>query len=154
MEKPAHFSPGDEPYIGRQPLHVFDVLISSAIKLSSVLASKTRTKRLSELQRAAAQVVPQGLNIAFSIREIIRQAHLFPALVLVRSLVERSAIISYVRRHSDALPLWERGWKHGERRSLVKMLADADPINDMESARKVCDTLNHLVHGDPYKDVV
>jgi hypothetical protein len=68
MTTPVHFSPGDEPYIGREPLRVFDVLISSAMALSNKLAAVSRAQQLSELQRAAVQVVPQGLNIALSIR--------------------------------------------------------------------------------------
>lgn len=150
METPVNFSPGEEPYIGREPLYVFDMLISSAMELSSKLAEKSRAEQLSELQRASTQIVPQGLNIALSIRELVRQGHLFSALVLVRSLVERAAIISYLRRCPDKLSLWGRGWKHRERPSLVTMLAEAHPTKDAESARKVCDTLNHLVHGDPY----
>ena len=150
MESPVHFSPGDEPYIGRKALYVFDVLIVSVLKLSTTLAEKTRIEPLTELQRAAAQVVPQGLNIALSIRELVRQAHLFSALVLVRSLVERAAIISYLRQRPEALALWERGWKNGERPSLVKMLSETHPTKDVEGARKVCETLNHLVHGDPF----
>jgi hypothetical protein len=118
--------------------------------LSTKLAARTHRESLTELQRAAAQVVPQGLNIALSIRELVRQAHLFSALVLVRSLVERAAIISYLRQCPEALPLWERGWKHGERPSLTKMLAATHPTKDTEGAKKVCETLNHLVHGDPY----
>jgi hypothetical protein len=150
MTTPVHFSPGDEPYIGRKPLNVFDVLICSAMDRSNKLAAMSRAHQLSELQRAAVQVVPQGLNIALSIRELVRQAHLFSALVLVRSLVERAAIIGYLRQRPDALPLWERGWKHRERPSLTTMLAETHPTKDQEGARKVCETLNHLVHGDPY----
>ena len=120
------------------------------MELSGSLASESRKFPQTELQRAAAQIVPQGLNIALSIRELIRQAHLFSALVLLRSLVERAAIISYLRQRPEALPLWERGRKHGERPSLAKMLAEAHPAKDLEAARKVCSTLNHLVHGDPH----
>ena len=150
MDTPVHFSPGDEPYIGRRPLYVFDVLISSTMGLSDGLAARTRAGEQSALQQAAAQVVPQGLNIALGIRELVRQGHLFAALVLLRSLVERAAIIGYLRIAPDALPLWERGWKHGERPSLVKMLSAAHPSGDTEGARMVCETLNHLVHGDPF----
>ena len=138
MTAPVHFSPGDEPYIGRKPLHVFDVLISSAMELSNKLAAMSRAQQLSELQRAAVQVVPQGLNIALSIRELVRQAHLFSALVLVRSLVERAAIIGYLRQRPDALPLWERGWKHRERPSLTTMLAETHPTKETKTVRERC----------------
>jgi hypothetical protein len=150
MNTPAHFSPSDEPYLGRKPLYVFDVLITSAMELSAKLAERTRAGNLTELQKAAAQITPQGLNIALSIRELVRQAHLFSALVLLRSLVERAAILSYLRVTPHALPLWERGWMHRERPSLEKMLTATHPTKDTVGARKVCETLNHLVHGDPF----
>ncbi|MCZ8033120.1 MAG: hypothetical protein ACK5V2_18070 [Pseudomonadota bacterium] len=150
METPTHFSPGDEPYIGLKALYVFDVLIKSALELAAKLAARTRAGELTELQRAAAQIVPQGLNIALSIRELVRQAHLFPALVLLRSLVERAAILQYLRENPGALPMWERGWNHGERPSLLKMLKATHATRDDEGARMTCDFLNHLVHGDPY----
>lgn len=149
-EPPVHFTPGDEPYIGRKPLYVLDVLISSVMELSGKIAQETRKPGQPSLQRAAAQVVPQGLNIALGIRELVRQGHLFSATVLLRSLVERAAVISYLYQKPEALPLWERGWNHGERPSLAKMLAETHPTKDMQIARKVCETLNHLVHGDPY----
>ncbi len=150
MNTPVHFSPGDEPYIGLKALYVFDVLITSTMDLSAKLAARARAEQLTDLQRAATQIVPQSLNIALSIRELARQAHLFSALVLLRSLVERAAIISYLRVTPDALPLWGRGWKHRERPSLVQMLTATHPTNDAEGSRKVCETLNHLVHGDPF----
>jgi len=149
-EPPVHFTPGDEPYIGRRALYVLDVLISSALELSGRVAHETRKPGMSSLQRAAAQIVPQGLNLALGIRELVRQGHLFSATVLLRSLVERAAIISYLYHKPEALPLWESGWNHGDRPSLAKMLAETHPTKDVEGARKVCETLNHLVHGDPF----
>ena len=95
-QPPVHFTPGDEPYIGRKALYVLDVLISSALELSGRIAQETRKPDNSSLQRAAAQIVPQGLNLALGIRELVRQGHLFSSTVLLRSLVERAAIISYL----------------------------------------------------------
>jgi hypothetical protein len=37
---------------------------------------------------------PQGISLALSIRELIRQGYLFAALVLVRPLIERAVRIS------------------------------------------------------------
>jgi hypothetical protein len=66
--------------------------------VGSHIAAYTRLHRdeLTDLQRAACQIVPQGINLALSIRELIRQGYLFAALVLVRPLIERAAIISYM----------------------------------------------------------
>lgn len=43
-------------------------------------------------------------------------------MVLVRPLIERAAIISYLDIHPEAIGFWHNGWKHGERPSLARML--------------------------------
>lgn len=44
---------------------------------------------LSRLQRAASQLVPGACSIALSIRELVRQAYLYSAMILLRPLVGR-----------------------------------------------------------------
>ena len=149
MSNPVTFTPDNEPYVGLRSLFVFDVLIKSALELSGAVAQATRDQELTRLQRSARQIIPQGINLALSIRELIRQGYIFSAAVLLRSLVERAAIISYLWRVPDALDLWEDGWRHKVRPNLPEMLKMGDPQKDLESARKVCRTLDHLVHGDP-----
>jgi len=146
---PPVFTPDDEPYLGRHPLYVFDTLIISSLEMNSAVAAYTHSHQQSRLQRAAAQIIPQGINLALSIRELLRQGHLFSAAVLLRSLIERAAIISYLWRNPDEIATWEDGWRHRERPSLTKMLADMHPDTDLEGAKAVCSTFNHLVHGDP-----
>jgi hypothetical protein len=102
--------------LDRSPLHVLDTLISSVLDLPNRIAIETRQVEMSDLQWAAAQIVPQGINLVLGIRELLRQGHLFSGAVLLPSLVERAAIISYLYRKPDALLLWNEGWKHGERR--------------------------------------
>lgn len=71
-------------------------------------------------------------------------------MVLVRPLIERAAIISYLDIHPEAIGFWHNGWKHGERPSLARMLrAMAGSQVDPQAAQKICDAHNHLVHGDP-----
>jgi hypothetical protein len=149
MSEPMIFTPDNEPYLGRHPLYVFDTLIVSALELNGRVAGYTHAHNLTPLQRAAAQIVPQGLNLALSIREMIRQGYLFSAAVLLRSLIERAAIISYLWRKPEAVQTWEDGWRHKERPSLAKMLEAMHPTGDAEGSKKVCETFNHLVHGDP-----
>ena len=97
-DTPAVFTPENEPYLGRGALLTFDQEIPFSLWVSSHIAAYTRTHRneLTDLQRAACQIVPQGINLALSIRELIRQGYLFAALVLIRPLIERAAIISYI----------------------------------------------------------
>jgi len=130
----------------------FDRVIVWALEGNALVATHTHlhAETLSGLQRAACQIIPQGINIALSIRELLRQAYLFPALVLMRPLLERAAVISYLSVHHDAVSLWESGWKYGERPSLAKMLNAMGGANvDGGQAKKVCDAHNHIVHGDP-----
>jgi len=150
--QPAVFTPDNEPYLGLPSVLWFDRVITWTMAGNERVARYTHdhSGSLSTLQEAACQIVPQGINIALSVRELIRQAYLFPAMVLMRPLIERAAVISYLCLHPDAIQLWRGGWKFRERPSLAKMLqAMAGPNVDVNEARKICDAHNHIVHGDP-----
>jgi hypothetical protein len=149
---PVVFTPDNEPYLGRQALLTFDQEIPFSLWVNSHIAAYTRSHRdqLTDLQRAACQIVPQGINLALSIRELIRQAYLFAALVLVRPLIERAAIISYICDHPDAIEKWKGGWRFRERPSLNTMLRSMAPQGvDVEVAKDICEHYGHIVHGDP-----
>jgi hypothetical protein len=148
-EMPAVFSPDNEPYLGRESVFHFDQVIVSSLETNAEIAAYTHTNDLDDLQRAACQIVPQGVNLALSIRELIRQGYLFAAVVLMRPLIERAAIISYLHEMPDAIPLWHSGWKYRERPSLGDMLATMQSEADISQAKQICDTFNHIVHGDP-----
>lgn len=112
------FTPDDEPYLGRQPLFVFDNFISSCLELNAKCALNSPGSRLTELQRALCILLPQAISLALSIRELIRQGYLFGAKVLVRPLTERAVTILYLYKNPAAQPIWDNGWKHRERPSL------------------------------------
>lgn len=149
MTPPAVFTPDNEPYLGRQTVYVLDTLITSALDLNRRVAARTHKYALSPLQQAATQIVPQGFNLALSVRELVRQGHLFSAAVLLRPLMERAALMSYLWRQPESVGLWHAGWPHKGRPSLVDMLAEMEPGKDREVARQVSNHLSHLVHGDP-----
>jgi hypothetical protein len=121
---PPVFDPGNEPYLGLMSLLWFDRIICWAAEGNVRVASWTQLNResLIPLQHAACQIIPQGIGIALSIRELIRQAYLFSSLVLIRPLIERAAIISYLDVNPDDVVLWENGWKCRVRPSLAKMM--------------------------------
>ncbi len=149
---PPVFTPDDEPYLGLESLLWFDRIICWSMESNVKVAAWTRSnaKQLTPLQRAACQIIPQGISIALSIRELLRQAYLFSALVLMRPLIERAAVVSYVDTHPDAVSLWEDGWRHRDRPSLAAMLASmAGPV-PIQEAQNICSIHNHLVHGDPF----
>lgn len=149
MNEPVIFTPDNEPYLGLKSLCVLDHLIVSALQLNEKVALHTHSNELTRLQRAASQIIPQGMNLSLSIREMVRQGYLFSAAVLLRSLIERAAIISYLWRNPEAVETWESGWKYKNRPSLAKMLEGMHPDGNIDEAKKVCETFNHLVHGDP-----
>ncbi len=149
---PVVFTPENEPYLGRQALLTFDQEIPFGLWVSSHIAAYTRSHRdsLTDLQHAACQVVPQGINLALSIRELIRQGYLFAALVLIRPLIERAAIISYICDHPEAVEKWKGGWRFRERPPLSTMLHSMAPSGvDFEVAKDICEHYGHIVHGDP-----
>lgn len=117
------FTPDNEPYLGRDSVFHFDKVILSCLEANAEIAAYTHRNELNGLQQAACQIIPQGINLALSIRELVRQGYLFAAAVLMRPLIERAAIISYLHEKPEEVSLWQNGWKFRERPSLAKMLA-------------------------------
>lgn len=146
---PVVFTPDDEPYLGRLSVFHFDQVISSCLAVNRDVAVFVRTHTLTELQRAACQLVPQGINLALSIRELVRQGYLFGAVVLLRPLVERVAIFSYLNEKQEAVRTWNDGWSHGKRPSLDVMLATMRGDVDTKQAKAIAVMLHHITHGDP-----
>ena len=145
------FTPANEPYLGLDSVLWFDRIICQSMKSNVATAQWTQlnSASLSALQRAACQIIPQGISIALSIRELIRQAYLLSAFILIRPLIERAAIVSYLNIHPDAVCLWEDGWKHRQRPPLATMLASMSGGQPVHKAQEVCSVHNHMIHGDP-----
>lgn len=143
--------PDNEPYLGLESVLWFDRIICWALEANTTVAKWTIDHRssLTRLQLAACQVIPQGISIALSIRELIRQGYLFSAMILIRPLIERAAVISYLDLHPDTVALWENGWKYGKRPSLAVMMNEMSGGVGEEEAQKICSEHNHIVHGDP-----
>lgn len=148
---PVVFTPSNEPYLGRATVEKFDKTIVMCLNANYVLAERSRQAELSDLQSAACQLIPQGIKLALSIRELVRQGYLFAARVLMRSLIERAAIIFYLEQHPDQLNVWGEGWRHRDRPSLATMLQE---LGDRRLKHIAIDSsftseYNSLTHGDP-----
>jgi hypothetical protein len=150
-DQPVIFTPDNEPYLGRQSVYHFDQIITSCLDANQRVAPYTRAHfhSLSELQHAECQTIPHAISLALSIRELVRQGYLFSALVLLRPLIERAAIISYLCENPQALPAWRDGWKHSARPSLATMLSTMSEKADTSKSQVLCSHFNHIVHGDP-----
>jgi len=145
----AVYSPNNEPYLGRESVFQFDQVILSCLEANTDIAAYTHKSELSPLQKAACQIIPQGINLALTIRELIRQGYLFGALVLMRPLIERAAIISYLNSFPDKVEIWHKGWQRNERPKLTDMLKVMSDKIDIAAAKQICELFGHIVHGDP-----
>lgn len=143
------FTPDNEPYLGRESVYHFDQVILSCLEANTDIAAFTHSNTLTDLQKAACQIIPQGISIALSIRELVRQGYLFSAIVLMRPLIERAGMISYLQVNPENVYLWHDGWKYRERPSLATMLATMQGETNIEQAKQICDLFNHILHGDP-----
>ena len=66
---PIVFMPHNEPYLGRATVFAFDNSISFSLWVNRSIAEYThRPLNLTDIQTAATQVIPQGINLALSIR--------------------------------------------------------------------------------------
>ena len=147
------FTPGNEPYLGRELLFQFDNLISSCLELNSKCAPASHRRLLSDLQRALCILVPQTITLALSIRELLRQGYLFGAKVLVRPVTERAVTILYLFKNPDALKVWDEGWKHNRRPNLQAMVEylNKELLQDAFPTMKgFTRDLNSATHGDPF----
>ena len=149
---PVVFTPSDEPYLGRHLLHVFDELICACLDLNSRCAPKSHDRKLTDFQRALCILVPQTITLALSIRELIRQGHLFGAKVLVRPLTERAVTVLYLFKNPSAQGVWDDGWQHGRRHTLQQMFEflNKDLLQGaFPSVKGFTHDLNSATHGDP-----
>lgn len=155
------FTPDTEPYLGLHDLAVFDEVIAAALKESERIATQSYSIKLTSLQRAATQIVPSGISLVLSQRELIRQAYLYGALVLTRPICERAYTLMYLERFPNKLGLWEAGWAYNKRPSLARIINDLSKDfieqetrkgripEDFNLGRDGLSEMNSLVHGDP-----
>lgn len=143
------FTPDNEPYLGRRSLLVFDQLIVAGLKANDSVAPRTRTIGKNRLQLAACQIIPSGISLALSTRELVRQAYLYGALVMVRPLAERAVTILYLHRFPNKLEVWDRGWSHKERPSLARMLNEIGADKFPNVGPDLTQSMNSLTDGDP-----
>jgi hypothetical protein len=108
--------------------------------------SQSHKDSLTDIQKAACQIIPQGVSIALSIREMIRQGYLLSARILIRPLIERYALIAYLHKNPNDVKIWNNGWNYRERPTFHKML---ESVMNGDSADIICKVHNSLVHGDP-----
>ncbi|MDP1870472.1 MAG: hypothetical protein Q8K61_02490 [Gallionella sp.] len=145
----AIFTPDNEPYLGRALLLLFDRTISKSMAAHRQLAARTFATDLTAIQIAAVEIVPQGISIALSMRELIRQSYLFSAGILMRPLIERTGMIYHLHTNPAAIEFWNNGWPRKSQPSfdnLLDLVMGPGSDEEREAARTM---LHKLVHSDP-----
>jgi hypothetical protein len=118
---------------------------------NSIIAPQTHGIVLTDHQQMACQIISQGLSIALSIRELIRQGYLFSGHVLHRALVERAVILIYLDTYPKDIEHWKKGWHQGDAPGLSKMLDDISKTMNGKQASggEIMKIMNSLMHGKP-----
>lgn len=149
--QPPVFLPHNEPYLGHPSLLEFDLAIPPAMQTHIRLSQGTFNRDLSPLEQAAAQIIPQAVSIALSIRELIRQGYLFSAALLLRPLIERVGLVEYLRVHPEAVQSWHKGWPRRDQPSFQMLLESSSRVEarSADDLRFFSNVLHKLIHPDP-----
>lgn len=140
------FTPDNEPYLGLVEVKALDDVIVATVNEMERAKPFTASKELTAHQKVAILIIPSGVSLCLSIRELIRQAYLHGALTLLRPVLERTITLQYLRLHPDALPIWENGWKYSERPKLHEMTKSLFSDHLDKELREVLSGNNWTVH--------
>jgi hypothetical protein len=138
-----------EPYRNLSSVRSFDETIRVCLIVNNRTAPLTKIKNITDLQVAACEIIPSGISLALSVRELVREGYLYGALVMIRPLVERAIIIQYLEMYPEKIEIWKRGWQHKERPSLYQMLNEISENDSEKPGGIITPFLNSLTHGDP-----
>jgi Family of unknown function (DUF5677) len=149
----AVYLPHNEPYLGRHPLLQLDLEIPRAMKENITIAKHTFIINKTPLQMAACELIPQTISIALSIRELLRQGYVFSAVILLRPMLERLALLVYLRDHPDTVDSWHAGWERKNQPSfdvLIEYLVKSNDQSSTDAERQQFSKMLHkVVHPDP-----
>lgn len=143
------YLPDNEPYLGSKSLLAFDLAIPRAMQVHAAIGPTTFSGQLSPLQHCATEIIPQGISIALSVRELIRQAYLFSAAVLLRPLVERTGLVQYLVTYPQAVEAWHAGWPRKAQPTFDTLFALVMPDASVEHREQIVSLMHKLVHTDP-----
>lgn len=149
----AVYLPHNEPYLGRVALLQLDLEIPRALQENLAIAKRTFEIDKSPLQDAACELIPQAISIALSVRELLRQGYVFSAVILLRPMLERLALIIFLCDTPSAVSSWHAGWIRKDQPSFDVLMEHLDRANKRTSTeaerRQFSSLLHKVVHPDP-----
>lgn len=143
------FTPDNEPYLGEPMLHQLDNMIICFSEKNPIIARYTRKNKasLTDIEQAGCSLIPSSFSLILSIRELLRQGYLYGAAVLMRPVVERVAILSYICDKPKSLTIWKNGWKYKERPTFTQLIENLAQNTEQEGKGELIKILHSLVHG-------
>lgn len=141
------FKSENEPYGSLQAIYQLDEALQSARRTVRTLAVLTQREDLTPVESAVIGLIPTSISIAASVRELIRQAYIPAAKILLRPLWERTAVVDYIVNEPDGLRKWLAG-KRPPLRGLLRRLGNPTEA-DHEIIRLIVADFHSVVHADP-----
>ncbi len=143
------FTPDTEPYLGEPMLHQLDNMIICFSEKNLVIARYTRENKesLTDIEQAGCSLIPSAFSLILSIRELLRQGYLYGAAVLLRPVVERVSIISYLCDNKKAISTWKNGWNYPDRPTFNQLINNLTQDTPHEGKDEFIKMLHSLIHG-------
>jgi hypothetical protein len=143
--------PAEGHYGGLKSLGMLDDALSSAQMSVGALAFSSNTAparyRNTPLQDAVVGLILPTISVAAAIRELLSQAYVPAARILMRPLWERTAIVDYIVTQPDGLTRWLSGKQPSLLQLLKLIFADDDPNGEM--SRMSVREFHSVIHADP-----
>ena len=141
---------------------LFEEIYKLAIFIEGECAKSLSESSETDLRRAIAQVLPNTFAVLHALKSLLSEGHLFGAELLLRPLLERVALISYLsKKKPESLKLWNDGWLHSKRptiRYMIETITEpqidlskygANETNLRRIFLELVDEMNSIVHPSP-----
>lgn len=147
-------------YAVQQEYRDLDQLINYADTVVKVLSLASNTQAPGTLEFITLQVSASAFSIVFSIRELVKLGYFPSVRILLRSLLDRTATIAWIRFNSkNGIKVWQDGWLYRERpeklpeklKCLYKFkifLDDDRPLEQYLNDEHFIEDFHGDVHGD------
>lgn len=129
--------------------------VDAALQDCRVVSVAVGEAKWTPIQKAIVGLVPIGISIACSIRELVRTGYIPSARILVRPLIERVATTEYISNNELAAADWIAGWPRKKRPSLAQLLSLLEKGHKEDWAiyqRFMVDGFNEAIHPSPAGD--
>jgi hypothetical protein len=147
-------------YQNQKEYRDLDELTNYADTVAKVLAMASKNQIPGSLEFVTMQIASTSFSVLFSIRELIKIGYFPSARILLRSLLDRTATIAWIRSFPvKGIKIWSDGWRYKERpNSLAEKMAclhkfkifldDERTLDEYLREEKFIEDFHGDTHGD------